>query len=167
MTVPVEDEETPRPAQMLGRVAKVFIAAMVLMLGLIVLWYLSSLLGSHFLRIVVGFALALGALSLGVTYFRQVANPPPPDPVPTEVHARLRLAYLCEMCGLELAVVKVAKDRPPKHCGEAMALIRRPGGRPDEAPEPDPGPSSGREALTQEPPTQESLPQDLEPGAPV
>jgi hypothetical protein len=29
------------------------------------------------------------------------------------------------MCGLELAVVAVAKERAPKHCGEAMVLVRR------------------------------------------
>jgi hypothetical protein len=41
------------------------------------------------------------------------------------VHPGLRLADLCEMCGLELAVVKVSKDRAPRHCGEAMTLTRR------------------------------------------
>jgi hypothetical protein len=29
------------------------------------------------------------------------------------------------MCGLELAVVAVAKERAPKHCGESMVLVRR------------------------------------------
>jgi hypothetical protein len=42
------------------------------------------------------------------------------------VHPGLRLAYVCDMCGLELAVLKVAKERAPKHCGETMTLVRRP-----------------------------------------
>jgi hypothetical protein len=29
------------------------------------------------------------------------------------------------MCGLELAVVAVAKERAPKHCGESMVLVQR------------------------------------------
>ena len=41
-------------------------------------------------------------------------------------HPGLRLAYVCDMCGLELAVLKVAKERAPKHCGETMTLVRRP-----------------------------------------
>jgi hypothetical protein len=69
--------------------------------------------------------------SLGIGYFRQVGNPPPPDPEPLAVHPGLRLAYVCDMCGLELAVLKVAKERAPKHCGETMTLVRRPVG-PDE-----------------------------------
>ena len=64
--------------------------------------------------------------SLGIGYFRQVGNPPPPDPEPIAVNPGLRLAYVCDMCGLELAVLKVAKDRAPKHCGETMTLVRRP-----------------------------------------
>ena len=64
--------------------------------------------------------LAFGVASLGIGYFRQLANPPPPDPEPVEVHPGLRLAYVCEMCGLELAILKVARDKAPKHCGEEM-----------------------------------------------
>jgi len=136
----VESEaETFRPLQMLGRVAKVFLAALGVMVALSVVWFISGDLGSFVLRVIVGLILFLVVASLGVNYFRQVANPPPPDPVPTEVHPGLRLAYVCDMCGLELAVLKVARDRAPKHCGEAMLLVRRPG--PDVQDEAEPGPS--------------------------
>ncbi|HVE75167.1 MAG TPA: hypothetical protein VND22_00180 [Actinomycetota bacterium] len=75
-------------------------------------------------RVLVAIAMSLFILWFGIGYFRHLANPPPPDPEPMDVHPGLRLAYLCEMCGLELAVVKVAKERAPKHCGESMQLIR-------------------------------------------
>ena len=61
---------------------------------------------------------------IGIGYFKQITTPPPPEPEPVRVDPGLHLAYVCEMCGLELAVVKAAKERAPKHCGEAMILIR-------------------------------------------
>jgi hypothetical protein len=60
---------------------------------------------------------------IGVGYFRQatrpVAEPEPAEEVPKEVS----LTYICEVCGLELAVLKVAKEKAPKHCGEEMKLV--------------------------------------------
>lgn len=109
---------------MFARVFKLFFRVFLVMVVLALIYFLFGALGS-FARVVVGGLLALGVASLMVNYFRQVGRPPPPDPEPTAVHPGLRLAYVCEMCGLELAVVKVAKDRAPKHCGEQMLLIRR------------------------------------------
>lgn len=109
----------------LGRIIRVFLMALVVMIALTVVWLLSGVLGSPILRVLVGAVLFLIVASLGIGYFRQVANPPPPDPTPLPVHPGLRLAYVCGMCGLELAVLKVAKDRAPKHCGEPMQLVRR------------------------------------------
>lgn len=60
---------------------------------------------------------------LGVAYFRQISHPPSPDTAPTEVPAELGLTYVCEMCGMELRLLKVAKEKPPKHCGEDMVLV--------------------------------------------
>ncbi|HEX2148885.1 MAG TPA: hypothetical protein VHI31_01730 [Actinomycetota bacterium] len=76
-------------------------------------------------RIAVAGLMGLGIAKLGIGYFTYLTNPPPPDPEPMKVDPQLRLSYVCEMCGLELAVVAVAKERPPKHCGEAMTLVRR------------------------------------------
>ena len=76
-------------------------------------------------RIAVAGLMGLGIAKLGIGYFTYLTNPPPPDPEPMQVDPQLRLSYVCEMCGLELAVVAVAKERPPKHCGEAMTLVRR------------------------------------------
>ncbi|MGH2717326.1 MAG: hypothetical protein ACRDJU_01950 [Actinomycetota bacterium] len=134
--------DIPPAWQMFARVFKLFFRVLLVMAVLALIYLLFGALGS-FGRVVVGALLAFGVAALMVNYFRQVANPPPPDPEPTAVHPGLRLAYVCEMCGLELAVLKVAKDRAPKHCGEPMELVRRPtlSGRPaTEELEPDPEP---------------------------
>ncbi|HEU4867291.1 MAG TPA: hypothetical protein VFV09_06130 [Actinomycetota bacterium] len=76
-------------------------------------------------RIAVAGLMGLAIAKIGIGYFAYLTNPPPPDPEPMRVDPQLRLSYVCEMCGLELAVVAVAKERAPKHCGEAMVLVRR------------------------------------------
>jgi hypothetical protein len=78
-------------------------------------------------RGVVAVLMGLGIAVFGIGYFRFLTNPPPPDLEPLQVDPNLGLAYVCEMCGLELAVVAVAKERAPKHCGESMILLRREG----------------------------------------
>ena len=136
----------PPSIQMLGRIARVFLAALGVMIALSLVWLVSGALGSFVLRVVVGLVLFLVVASLGIGYFRQVANPPPPDPVPIEVHPGLRLAFFtwhnrveAHVEGMELAVLKVARDRAPKHCGETMLLVRRPPpeAEPQTEPEPD------------------------------
>ena len=114
----------PPLGSVVRRVVRFFLSVFAVMAVLSALWFISTNLTSFALRVVIGLILASGAAWLGITYFRQVGHPPPPDPQPTPVSAALRLAYVCEMCGLELAVVKVAKDRAPRHCGEAMQLTR-------------------------------------------
>lgn len=76
-------------------------------------------------RWVAGAALGIGIAAFGAGYFRYLAHPPPPDPEPMRVDPELRLAYVCEMCGLRLAVVEVAREKAPKHCGEPMTLIKQ------------------------------------------
>lgn len=75
-------------------------------------------------RLLVAIAIGLGVLWFGVGYFRQLGNPPPPDPGPVSVDPGLQLAYQCEMCGLELALLKAGKEKAPSHCGEKMVLVR-------------------------------------------
>ena len=76
-------------------------------------------------RGLVAVVMGVGIAIFGIGYFRFLTNPPPPDVEPLKVDPSLKLAYVCEMCGLELAVVAVAKERAPKHCGESMILLRR------------------------------------------
>jgi|GEM_PF-3684799 len=80
---------------------------------------------SGFARGAVAVVMALAIAWFGIGYFNQLGHPPPPDLEPLSVDPRLRLAYVCNMCGLELAVLMVAKERAPKHCGEEMVLIRK------------------------------------------
>lgn len=105
----------------LGLVLLVFLAA-------VVIWYLvESLSGSgRAWRLVMAAFMSLVIGWFGIGYFRQLQHPPPPELPPIDVHPSLRLAYVCEMCGLELSVLKAAKEKAPKHCGEEMVLIRRP-----------------------------------------
>lgn len=119
------EDRIPGSIQMLGRIIRIFLAVFLLMIVLSVVWFLSGALGSPIIRVLFGAVLFVIVAGMGIGYFRQVAHPPPPDPEPTAVHPGLRLAYVCDMCGLELAVLKVAKDRAPKHCGETMTLVRR------------------------------------------
>ncbi|MBW3588102.1 MAG: hypothetical protein KY429_01620 [Actinobacteria bacterium] len=60
---------------------------------------------------------------LGVGYFKEATRPVVQDEPAEDVPTSISLTYVCDMCGLELAVVKVAKEKGPKHCGEEMRLV--------------------------------------------
>jgi hypothetical protein len=107
------------------KITKRVIVGLGLFFVIVFLWFLVGAVESKLIRLLVAAVMALAIAWIGIGYFLQLGNPPPPEAPPTEVHPGLRLSYLCEMCGLELAVVKVAKDRAPRHCGEAMTLTRR------------------------------------------
>jgi hypothetical protein len=87
--------------------------------------FLGSIVSGTFLRAVIAAAMGLGIAIFGIGYFRQFANPPPPDPEPADVPPEFGLAYVCEMCGLELSVIRASKEKAPKHCGEEMILVAR------------------------------------------
>jgi hypothetical protein len=90
-----------------------------------VVFFFASKVPGGFFRVLVGALLALGIATFGVGFFRQFSNPPPAEPPLVDVSPELRLAYRCEVCGMELAVLKVAQDKAPRHCGEEMVLVRR------------------------------------------
>ncbi|MCA1840425.1 MAG: hypothetical protein ABR507_04070 [Actinomycetota bacterium] len=117
-------ERATNPGKLLLRIAGgILLAVAVMVVASLLLFAAGGARGIF--RLVIAGAMGLSIAWFGVGYFRQLGNPPPPDPEPTEVHPSLRLAYVCEMCGLELAVVKVAKDKAPRHCGEGMVLVQR------------------------------------------
>ncbi len=114
----------PGAAKLLARVVVgILLVGAITVAGTLLLMAVGSVSGV--LRGLVAALMGLGIAIFGIGYFRFLTNPPPPEPEPVKVDPRLRLAYVCEMCGLELAVVAVAKERAPKHCGEAMILLRR------------------------------------------
>jgi hypothetical protein len=99
---PEEDAEAAGPGKVIARVAGgvggIVVVTVVLTLLVIAL---GNVTGGW--RIAVAGLMGLGIAKIGIGYF----------------------SYLCEMCGLELAVVAVAKERAPKHCGESMVLVQR------------------------------------------
>ncbi|MGH2705768.1 MAG: hypothetical protein ACRDJ4_11930 [Actinomycetota bacterium] len=135
MTAEPENQASPEPTTLRGEIAgplravlRILIALAVVglfVLALIVVSYVAASTRSVILRLVIGSALSIAIAWIGIGYFRQLQHPPPPDPQPAEVHPSLRLAYVCEMCGLEVALLRVAKEKAPKHCGEEMVLVRR------------------------------------------
>jgi hypothetical protein len=80
-----------------------------------------------YLRAGLGVGMFLVILIAGVKFVRQMVVAPP-EPEVTDVSG-YGLKYVCESCGLELKVEKAAKDRPPRHCSEAMTLVNE-GGKP-------------------------------------
>lgn len=120
----VDDYNAKGAGSIIGRVAGGVVGIVaVAVLGTLLITALGNVEGGW--RIAVAILMGLGIARLGMGYFHYLTNPPPPDQEPVKVDPRLRLGYICEMCGLELAVVAVAKERPPKHCGEPMVLVRR------------------------------------------
>jgi hypothetical protein len=119
-----ESDGPPRPLKLAARIALQILAVVVIaIVGTLAIRAAGRISGTG--RILFAAAMAIAIAVFGIGYFRQLTHPPPPDPAPMEVDPRLRLAYVCEMCGLELAVVMAAKEKPPKHCGEPMVLVRR------------------------------------------
>lgn len=119
-------EDPPlRPVRMMGRIVAGTLALFGLMGAAGLVFYAAGSSGGV-MRIVLSAVVSIGIGWLGVGYFRQLANPPPPDSPPIDVDPEFRLAYVCDMCGMELSVVKVSdKERAPKHCGELMILVQR------------------------------------------
>lgn len=78
-------------------------------------------------RVVLAVGIGLAIAAFGIGLFRQFApsSATSNDNAPADVPARFGLGYLCEVCGLELSVIRVARPDAPKHCGEPMAVIQR------------------------------------------
>lgn len=82
------------------------------------------LLGIAFGYVRAGLALGFAGivLWLGTSYFK-AAGEVPPEPDAEDVSSS-SLKYVCTVCGLELKVEVATTDRPPRHCREAMVLVR-------------------------------------------
>ena len=99
-------------------VAAIFVAA-------VLLWFLSSTVTASLIRFLIAAVMGIAIAAFGIGFFRQMGDAEP-DPPAEVVPAEYRLAYVCEVCGLELSVLKVARDKPPKHCAEDMVLVQKP-----------------------------------------
>lgn len=120
----MDQSDQPGAGKVVGRVAAGVALLVVVAAGITGLVTVIGDIGGV-ARWLAGGAMGLAIAAFGAGYFRYLANPPPPDPEPMRVDPELRLAYVCEMCGLRLAVVEVARERAPRHCGEAMVLIKQ------------------------------------------
>jgi hypothetical protein len=82
------------------------------------------MLGIAFGYVRAGLALVFAGfvLWLGTSYFT-AAGEVPPEPEAEDVSASA-LKYVCPVCGLELRVEVATTDRAPRHCREAMVLVR-------------------------------------------
>lgn len=80
-----------------------------------------------YVRAAVGVVMFLGIVIVGTRFVRQMVVVPP-EPEASDVSG-YGLKYVCEVCGLELRVEKAAREGPPRHCSEPMALVSE-GGRP-------------------------------------
>jgi hypothetical protein len=75
-----------------------------------------------YLRALVALVFAAFVLWLGTSYFK-AAGEVPPEPDAEDVSTSA-LKYVCTVCGLELRVEVATTDRAPRHCREAMVLVR-------------------------------------------
>lgn len=89
---------------------------------------LGFLLGFGLLRSAIAVAMFGAIFWVGARFLGSIVHAPPAEPEVADI-SDYGLKYVCTMCGLELKIEKAARDRPPTHCMEPMALVRE-GGRP-------------------------------------
>ena len=103
----------------------VALATIVAALAFVVLAFsvLSGRVSSPVWRALVAVVLFVFLARIGVGYFKEATRPAAEVEPAIEVSEEVSLSYVCEVCGLELAVVKTSKVKAPKHCGEEMKLV--------------------------------------------
>jgi hypothetical protein len=67
-------------------------------------------------------AVALG----GMAFLRGVSGARPQQRIEPEEVADLDVYFVCGECGTELQVTRLGQIQIPRHCGEPMAVVRRP-----------------------------------------
>lgn len=81
------------------------------------------------MRIVIAIFIGLVILFLGFGVLRGFAVPrrgpgsassPAPLEVPKPLPEGVRILYWCENCGMEVLLLRLGSENPPRHCGEPM-----------------------------------------------
>jgi hypothetical protein len=71
-------------------------------------------------------ALFLGIASLGLLFLRGITAGRPKENIEPEDVAELDVFFVCMECGTEFQVTRLGEVQVPRHCGEPMAVVRRP-----------------------------------------
>ena len=81
------------------------------------------------MRIVIAIFIGLAILFLGFGVLRGFAAPrrgpgtassPAQLEVPKPLPEGVRILYWCENCGMEVLLLRIGSEAPPRHCGEPM-----------------------------------------------
>jgi hypothetical protein len=68
----------------------------------------------------------LGIAGLGLVFLRGIVSSRPKETIEPEDVAELDVFFVCTECGTEFQVTRLGEVQVPRHCGEPMAVVRRP-----------------------------------------
>jgi hypothetical protein len=74
----------------------------------------------------VAVALFVGIAFLGLVFLRGITASRPKENIDPEDVAELDVFFVCSECGTEFQVTRLGEVQVPRHCGEPMAVVRRP-----------------------------------------
>jgi hypothetical protein len=74
----------------------------------------------------VAVGLFVAIAGLGLVFLRGIASGGPKETIEPEDVAELDVFFVCTECGTEFQVTRLGEVQVPRHCGEPMAVVRRP-----------------------------------------
>lgn len=84
------------------------------------------------LRVAIAVGIAVLIMWFGVAFVRGLARRPETyEGEEPESVEELDVFFVCGECGTEFKVTKLGELSVPRHCGERMGVVRRPGPRTD------------------------------------
>ncbi|MBI4260174.1 MAG: hypothetical protein HY658_06370 [Actinobacteria bacterium] len=79
------------------------------------------------ISIPVALLIAVAVWKLGMLVLRSMGSAArPTGPQEAEDVEELAVYFVCRECGTELRVTRLGQEQVPRHCGEAMDVVRRP-----------------------------------------
>jgi predicted small integral membrane protein len=79
----------------------------------------------------VAVAIFLAIVAAGLVFLRGIAGSRPRERIEPEDVAELDVFFVCLECGTEFKVTRIGEVQVPRHCGEPMAVVRRPRPQPE------------------------------------
>jgi hypothetical protein len=74
----------------------------------------------------IAIVLFVGIAVLGLVFLRGITASRPKETIDPEDVAELDVFFVCAECGTEFQVTRLGEVQIPRHCGEPMAVVRRP-----------------------------------------